>query len=185
MGKIIGTDMVKDTINKIKVNSSIPCNAGNYQKSDSRKISYIVMHYTANEKDSAQGNAKYFSSGGRKASAHFFVDESNIYQTVGLKNIAWHCGAKNYFHPYCRNQNSAGIEMCTSGKHYVSKTTRENAAHLCAYLCKMTGISAADVDSCVLRHFDVTHKNCPAQMVEQPSEWMEFKKRVKQLLAGK
>ena len=45
-------------------------------------ITAIVFHYTANVgmMASALGNAKYFSSGseGRKASAHYVVDEGDV-----------------------------------------------------------------------------------------------------------
>ena len=46
-------------------------------------IKYIVIHDTGNYMDSDEGNAKYFSEDGRKASAHYFVDD---------KDQAWHCG---------------------------------------------------------------------------------------------
>ena len=62
--------------------------------------------------------------------------------------------------------------------------TKENAAYLCAFLCKMLGIGAGGVDSYVLRHYDVTGKNCPAQMVSNPTEWQEFKNKVKGILGG-
>lgn len=122
------------------------------------------MHYTGNSKDTAKANANYFSGAGRNASAHFFVDNEEIYQSVELRDTAWHCGARSYKHGSCRNANSIGIEMCcTAGNYRISDKTKENATYLCAFLCKMLGISAGGVDTYVLRHYDVTGKNCPAQ----------------------
>lgn len=185
MAKTVTTGFITDTINGIKVNSSIKCNSGNYNNNTSRSVSYVVMHYTGNSKDTAKANANYFSGAGRNASAHFFVDDSEIYQSVELRDTAWHCGAKTYYHNACRNANSIGIEMCcTAGNYKISDTTKENAAYLCAYICKLLGISASVIDTYVLRHYDVTHKTCPAQMVQDPAEWQKFKEKVKSILGG-
>lgn len=73
---------------------------------------------------------------------------------------------------------------CTAGNYRISDRTKENAAYLCAFLCKMLGIGASGVDSYVLRHYDVTGKNCPAQMVSNPTEWQAFKNKVKGILGG-
>ena len=184
MAKVISTGFITDKINNISVNSSLKCNADNYNNCDSRDIEFIVMHYTGNKKDTAKNNAKYFTSPNREASAHLFVDDTSFYQSVELRDKAWHCGtSKTYYHATCRNSNSIGIEMCcTAGNYKISTKTQQNAAFLCAYLCKMIGITAAQVDTYVLRHYDITHKNCPAQMVSNTSEWTTFKTYVKNIL---
>lgn len=185
MAKTVTAGFITDTIHGIKVNSEIKCNAGNFNNNASRNVAYVVMHYTGNSKDTAKANANYFSGAGRNASAHLFVDDSEIRQSVELRDTAWHCGAKSYKHNACRNANSIGIEMCcTAGNYRISDKTKENAAYLCAFLCKMLGISAESVDTYVLRHYDVTGKNCPAQMVQTPAEWQEFKEKVKSILGG-
>jgi N-acetylmuramoyl-L-alanine amidase CwlA len=185
MAKTVTTGFITDTINGIKVNSSIKCNNDNLNNNASRNVGYVVMHYTGNSKDTAKANANYFSGAGRNASAHFFVDDSEIYQSVELRDTAWHCGAKTYYHNACRNANSIGIEMCcTAGNYKISDKTKKNAAYLCAFLCKTLGITAGGVDTYVLRHYDVTHKNCPAQMVDNAGEWTEFKNMVKSILGG-
>ena len=142
------------------------------------------MHYTGNSKDNAKNNANYFASGSWKASAHFFVDDAAIYQSVELRDVAWHCGGSSYYHPACRNSVAFGIEMCcTAGNYKVSEKTKENAAYLCANLCKRLGITAEDVDTYVLRHYDITHKSCPAQMAGSSNkEWEAFKEDVKSIL---
>lgn len=185
MGKKISTGFVTDKINGIKPNSSLKCHSTNYENMSSRTVEYIVMHYTGNIKDTAKANANYFKGANRKASAHFFVDDSTIYQSVELRDKAWHCGISNgysYYHDNCRNTNSFGIEMCTSGNYIVSDKTQVNAAYLCAYLCKKIGITAKQVDIYVLRHYDVTHKSCPKQMVKDEDEWVAFKTMVKNIL---
>lgn len=181
----INIGFISDKINGILVNSSIKCHKVNYNNCASRKVEYIVIHYTGNSKDNAKNNANYFSTGSRKASAHFFVDDANIYQSVELRDVAWHCGTSGtYYHKACRNSNAFGIELCcTAGNYKVSQKTIENGAYLCANLCKRLGITADQVDTYVLRHYDVTHKSCPAQMAGSSNkEWEAFKKSVKNIL---
>ena len=181
---IITMGFIKDVINNIEINSSIECDLTNNTRFSRRDISYIVMHYTGNSKDTAKNNANYFAGANREVSAHFFVDDTSIYQSVKLKDMAWHCGTKKtYYHNNCRNSNSLSIEMCcTAGNYKVSETTQKNAAYLCAHLCKLIGIGAGQVDTYVLRHYDITHKKCPAQMVNE-NEWKLFKTMVKNILS--
>ena len=186
MGKTITQGYISTTINGITVKSDIKSHPGNYTNNASRDVSYIVMHFTGNDDDTAIGNAKYFNREDVDVSAHFFVDETNIYQSVELRDVAWHCGTKKtYYHAKCRNTNSFGIEMTTDGAYKVSAKTIENSAYLCAYLCEMLNIKSNEVDTYVLRHYDVTHKKCPAQMVDNVKEWTEFKTMVKNILDGK
>ena len=186
MGKTITTGWISAVINGIKIKSDLRCNPDNYSSRSSRDASYVTMHYTGNNKDTARANANYFGGAGRNASAHLFVDDTEIYQSVPLNSVAWHCGAQTYKHAYCRNANSIGIEMCcTAGNYKISEKTKQNAAYLCAYICKMLGISAGEVDKYVLRHWDVTGKNCPAQMAgSNNAEWVAFKNMVKSILNG-
>lgn len=182
----INTGYISDKINGITVNSSIKCHKVNYNNCASRKVEYIVIHYTGNSKDTAKANCNYFATGSRKASAHFFVDDTNIYQSVELRDVAWHCGTTGtYYHAKCRNSNALGIELCCSGNYKVSQKTKENGAYLTANLCKRLGIGADKVDTYVVRHYDVTHKQCPAQMAGSSNkEWEAFKKDVKNILTS-
>ena len=52
-------------------------NYGSARSAD--KVKYIVIHYTANDGDSAKGNANYFATNIVKASAHYFVDDNYIF----------------------------------------------------------------------------------------------------------
>lgn len=138
-------------------------------------ICYLVIHFTANDGDSAKNNADYFAREAPGASAHFFVDEREIWQSVKEKDIAWHCGTRGmYFHPYCRNANSLGIELCSrkrGEKYYFTPETVKNAQQFVRSLMKRYGIPTENV----VRHYDVTHKNCPAPFVEDAGAWQRFK----------
>ena len=138
-------------------------------------ICYLVIHFTANDGDSAKNNADYFAREAPGASAHFFVDEREIWQSVKEKDIAWHCGTRGmYFHPYCRNANSLGIELCSrkrGEKYYFTPETVKNAQQFVRSLMKRYGIPTENV----VRHYDVTHKNCPAPFVEDAGAWQKFK----------
>lgn len=138
-------------------------------------IRYLVIHFTANDGDSAKNNADYFAREAPGASAHFFVDEREIWQSVQEKDIAWHCGTRGmYFHPYCRNANSLGVELCSrkrGEKYYFTPETVKNAQQFVRSLMKRYGIPTENV----VRHYDVTHKNCPAPFVEDAGAWQRFK----------
>ena len=151
------------------------CNSGNYQECNSRDIEYIVIHYTANKGDTAKNNADYFAREVTKTSAHYFVDSNQIWQSVHDADIAWHCGAKNYKHKYCRNANSLGIEICMlNSKGQIVQASINKAAELASYLMQKYNISKDNV----IRHFDVTGKDCPAPMVEDETLWVNFKNKL-------
>lgn len=150
--------------------------------SNSKNNKYLVIHYVG-AVSTALNNAVYFYSTYRGASAGYFVDDASIYQVVEDKDIGWHVGANSYKHAECRNSNSIGIEMCcfmNNGVLDVSETTVNNTLELAAYICKKYGIT---IDR-VLRHYDVTGKNCPAPMVSNSARWDDFKNRLQELLNG-
>ena len=154
----------------------IACNTDNYRAGRTQPVRYIVMHYTANNGDTARNNCDYYHRvGGLQASAHYFVDEHGAMQSVREGDTAWHCGARAYWHPECRNANSIGIEMCSrkraDGSYYILPETVANAAALAREIMQRYGI---DTDH-VLRHYDVTGKRCPMPWVDDPAQWAAFK----------
>ena len=149
--------------------------SGNYQPGRTQPIEYIVVHYTANKGDTAQNNLDYFARTKTGTSAHYFVDENEVCQSVQDTDVAWHCGSKNPRHPYCRNANSIGVEMCNSVGS-VPESVRDRTAAFVRQKMKEYGL---DVNH-VLRHYDVTGKRCPAPWVDNPAEWMEFKKMLEE-----
>ncbi len=152
----------------------ILCNAENYRKATNRKIKYLVIHYTANDGDTAQDNLKYFANHVVKASAHYFIDAQEVGRSVPEQDIAWHCGASSYRHPECRNENSIGIELCSRKN---TNGTYEFAPQTVARAVAFVRDCMARYDipvSHVLRHYDVTGKKCPAPFVDEPSAWKAF-----------
>ena len=149
----------------------------NFAKNRSQQIKFIVVHFTANDGDTAIGNCKYFSREIAKASAHYFVDENSIWQSVNDKDTAYHVGAKKYYNEV-RNSNSIGIEMCSrkdpGGKYYIEEKVIDNAVNLTKELMQKYNIP---VDN-VYRHYDVTRKLCPEPFVKNESLWKEFKERI-------
>lgn len=162
------------------------CNAANYRAGRTMPIEYIVIHYTANNGDTAKNNADYYASAKAGASAHYFVDENGIWQSVRDTDTAWAVGGTSrYKHPYCRNSNSISVELCSrnrngSGKPatdngwYFKPKTVENAVCLTKELMKKYGIPAERV----IRHYDVWDKICPAPFVNDPALWADFKERL-------
>lgn len=149
----------------------------NQTVSNSRKIKYIVIHYVG-AVSSAKNNVDYFYSEKRGASAHYFVDEREIWQCVEDKDIAWHVGgAKEYFSE-CRNNNSIGIELCCkkdeAGGWYFEKQAIQNAIELVQHLMNLYDVKIENI----IRHYDVTHKICPEPFVRDEQAWNNFKRRV-------
>lgn len=157
----------------------------NFNPGTADRIKYIVIHYTGSI-GSAESNAKYFANANRNASAHYFVGyKGEIFQSVEDKNIAWHCGSKNYKHADCRNANSIGIEMCTKTtgstrvadeNWFFEDATVESAVELTKELMKKYSIPKENI----LRHYDVTGKTCPAPYVFNSGKhtWDQFLKKI-------
>ena len=70
--------------------------SGNYRRAARGKedIRYLVIHFTANDGDTAKNNADYFARAEISTSAHYFVDENEVWQSVRDADIAWHCGTR-------------------------------------------------------------------------------------------
>ena len=149
--------------------------SSNFCSGRTQNIKYIVIHYTANDGDTAMNNVDYYARASLKASAHFYVDENEVWQSVKEGYTAYHCGANKYVHPYCRNSNSIGIELCSrkdaDGKYYFKDETIQNAVKLTKELMAKYNIFVGNV----IRHYDVTGKICPAPMVNDEILWNTFK----------
>lgn len=137
-----------------------------------------MLHYTANDGDSGLSNARYF---GQRltppVSAHYFVDDWGVTQTVPEEYVAYHCGAAAYRHPTCRNENAIGVELCDTrrdGTVAPSEQTLKNAAALVWELMQRHHVAVERV----VRHYDVTGKRCPAYWVDRPEGFAAFQRRV-------
>lgn len=172
-------------------------------KCTKRKISWIIVHYTACL-SSAEGvcqSMARFKPKDKQTSTHYIVDSKQIIHSVDEDNFtAWHCATVGKT-VYCkaRNMNSIGVDMCEKKIDLSTKSaddsdwfftdeTIENAACLIASLMKKYNI---DIDH-VVRHYDVTHKRCPAPFVGNDinkhfcisgnDQWKVFKEKIKGML---
>lgn len=148
----------------------------NFRVGNGKQNKYIVIHYTASL-GGAEANCKYFQSNYRGASAHYFVGHAGeVWQCVLDKDESWHCGAARYKHPYCRNSNSIGIEMCcrqniSNRTWYFEEATIKATVELVKELMKKYNIPVSNV----IRHYDVTGKMCPEPYVRDTAAWNTFK----------
>ncbi|MGH2063970.1 N-acetylmuramoyl-L-alanine amidase [Aerococcus urinaeequi] len=148
---------------------------------------WIIEHFVG-ASGQAWGNANYFKSVYRGASAHYFIDPNNIVQVVEDDTPAWHVGdayrtgkgSYNGYHGYgATNNNSIGIEMCqdtSTGKdvwHWeFDPETIKRAKWLTKQLQKKYNIP----DERVIRHYDVSGKLCPGNWQWNDwKKWYEFK----------
>lgn len=167
--------------------SAILCNRANYgERRDASAVRYLVYHYTGNDGDTARANAVYYANAAVQSSAHYFVDDTEIIQSVPELYTAWAVGGKKWIdcaqtgggtlHGVVTNANSISIEMCDTvrdGKLMATEATLANAAALGRKLMALYGIPIERV----VRHFDVTGKHCPAYLMDSAA-WAAFKLRL-------
>lgn len=130
---------------------------------------YIVIHYTANPGSTAEQNRNYFENlkdtEETYASAQFVIGLSGeIIQCVPCNEIA-----------YCSNNLNEiciSIEMCHPDETgYFNDETYNSCVYLVAHLMNYYNL---DMDH-LIRHYDVTGKNCPKYFVEHKDRWEVFK----------
>lgn len=133
------------------------------------EVTGIVIHYTGNPGTTAYQNRSYFESlaetGETNASSHFIVGLSGeIIQCVPLDEIAY---ASND-----RNVDTIAIECCIDNEAgRFNEKTYKSLVELTAWLVGKYDLTMDDV----IRHYDVTGKNCPKYFVEHESAWEDFK----------
>lgn len=145
---------------------------------NSGKIKGIVIHYTANPESTAMQNRDYFEglkdSKKTMASSHFIVGlKGEIVQCIPTWEIAY---ASND-----RNSDTVSIETChlTEDGTY-TKETYQSMIELTAWLCRKFDLTEDDV----IRHYDITEKNCPRYFVENEDAWQKFKEDVADAMDG-
>lgn len=145
------------------------------------KVTAVACHYVGNPGSTAINNRNYFNNlavtHGAKASSHYIIGlDGEIIQCIPEDEIS-----------YCTNQANSytiSIEAC-----HPDATGRFNDAayrsyvELCADLCKRHGLDP--VNGGLIRHYDVTGKNCPKWFVDHPDAWEQFKRDVKAQMEGK
>lgn len=128
-------------------------------------VNDIVIHYVGNPGTTAQQNRDYYAAETTEVSSHFIVGlEGEIVLCVPLNEKS---SATNW-----RNSDTISIETCHPDETgaYTSETYA-SMIKLTAWLC-----SIYDLDSThIIRHGDVTGKNCPKLFMEDESAWEKFK----------
>jgi hypothetical protein len=139
----------------------------------------VVIHYVGNPGSSAMANRNYFEngSGGNHVSAHYIVGlQGEIVLCVPENERAAHAGKSfgKQWDAMAKTNNSRfiGIEVChpdATGKF--SPVTYAALVELAADICKRHGF---DPRKQVLRHYDVTGKDCPLYYVKNEVAWAKF-----------
>ena len=136
------------------------------------EVNAVVVHYVGNPGTTAQNNRDYFANlsltHDTYASSHFVVGlEGEILQCVPLSEISF-CSND-------RNDDTIAIEVCHPDDtgEFTAETT-ESLVRLTAWLCGTFGLS----EEGVIRHYDVSGKECPRYFVQHPEAWDAFRAEV-------
>ena len=125
----------------------------------------VVIHYVGNPATTAMGNRNYFNQPTTEVVSHFVVGlEGEIVQCLPLHERSV---ASN-----SRNRDTVSIEVChpdESGQF--TAATYASVVKLTAWLCDLGGLSEQDV----IRHYDVTGKECPRYYVRHPAAWEQLR----------
>ena len=149
----------------------IPVNDWSRPGTPLEDINAVVIHYVGNPGTTARANRNYFASlasgkEGTYASSHFVVGlEGEVVQCVPLTEVAY---ASNG-----RNGDTVSIEVCHPDETgEFSPVTYRRCVELTAWLCREFKL---DPETDVIRHYDVTGKECPLYYVEHPEAWERLK----------
>ena len=128
-------------------------------------ISDIVIHYVGNPGTTAAQNRGWYANPQSTVSSHFLVGlDGEVIQCIPLNEKS---SATNH-----RNGDTISIEVChpdDTGKF--NRATYDSLVELTAWLVKSCGLDAGRV----IRHYDVTGKECPRYFVQHEDTWIQFK----------
>lgn len=141
------------------------------------KVKGVVVHYTANPGTGAKANRNYFNNlpkinkekgTNTYASSNFIIDiDGKILRIVPETEVAY---ASNE-----RNQDTISIECCYVNEDgSFTEPTYESLVWLLSILCRSYQLDTNEI----IRHYDVTGKNCPKYYVEHEKEWTRLKEDV-------
>ncbi len=115
-------------------------------------------------------NRNYFESCKTKkiyASSQYIIGlQGEVIRDIPENEVAYHAGNLTV------NRNSIGIECCHpdwNGKF--NSATYNSLVELCVDLCRRYHLTANNI----IRHYDVTRKECPKYYVKNQNEWEKFK----------
>ncbi len=121
----------------------------------------VVIHYVGNPGTSAAGNRHYFAQEDTTVVSHFVVGlNGEILQCLPLQERSV---ASNH-----RNRDTISIEVChpDSGGQF-NPATYASVVKLTAWLCDLGRLE----NEAIIRHYDVTGKECPRYYVRHPEAW--------------
>ena len=133
------------------------------------EVKYIAIHYTANPGASAQANRDYFenlaTTHETKVSSHFVVGlEGEVIQCIPTSEMSYATNS--------RNVDTISIECChKDDTGAFEQATYDSVVKLTAWLCARFGLTSEQV----IRHYDVTGKECPKYYVDHPDAWEQMK----------
>lgn len=138
-----------------------------------KDIKGIVIHDTGNTSKGAgaYNHYRYLQNATRQGSAHYFVDDKEVLQVIGDSKIAWGVGDSWGYgnNPNRRkdlnNSNTISIEMCINSDGNYNQMYY-NTVELVKNLMIDLNINCNNI----VRHFDITGKNCPNKL-----NWDKFK----------
>ncbi len=138
-----------------------------------QRVNAVVIHYVGNPNTTARQNRSYFenlaTTGDTSASSNLIVGmEGEALLCVPLDEVAYCSNDRNY--------DTVSIEFChpdAEGKP--NQATYDTLVKLTAWLCGLYGL---DTQEGIIRHYDVTGKQCPLYFVQNEGEWTRFKSDV-------
>lgn len=136
------------------------------------KPAYVGIHETDNwsKGANARAHALAMKNGNLAGTAHYYVDSSEIYQTLDHSDGAWAVGdGKGKYG--ITNRNSINIEICVNPETDYYKAV-DKAEQLAAYLLKQYGWSTDHLK----RHYDASRKHCPRRILDE-GLWPGFVKK--------
>jgi len=131
-------------------------------------VSGVVVHYVGNPGTTARQNRSYFQNLAETretyASSHFLIGlDGEIIQNVPLDEVAY-CSNE-------RNSDTISIECChPDADGAFTRATYDSLVKLVKWLRDYYGFDTSQV----IRHYDVTGKECPLYYVRHPGEWDAF-----------
>ncbi len=138
------------------------------------QVNGVVVHYVGNPGTSASANRNYFNSLAEtkttSASSHFVIGlDGEIIQCIPLNEISY---CSNH-----RNKDTVAIECChPDADGQFTQETYDSLVRLVRWLCDEFKLDSSEA---VIRHYDVTGKECPRYYVRNPEAWEQFLKDVK------
>ena len=132
------------------------------------QVNGVVVHYVGNPGTTAEQNRNYYANLAKThetyVSSHFLIGiDGTILQCVPLNEIS-----------YCsnsRNVDTISIECCHPDETgQFTQETLNSLKRLLNWLIEIYDLTPEDI----LRHYDVTGKECPRYFVRHPKEWEAF-----------